>query len=39
MKSPAERHAALVREIEAHNYRYYVLDDASVTDAAFDQLV
>ncbi len=39
MKSHAERHAALVREIEAHNYRYYVLDDASVTDAAFDKLV
>ena len=28
--SPAERHAELVREIDAHNYRYYVLDDPSV---------
>lgn len=36
---PAERHAALVREIEQHNYRYYVLDDASITDAAFDKLM
>jgi DNA ligase (NAD+) len=34
--SPAERHAALVREIEAHNYRYYVLDDPGVSDAEFD---
>ncbi len=30
------RYAQLVREIEAHNYRYYVLDDASVSDAEFD---
>ena len=35
----AKRHAALVAEIEAHNYRYYVLDDATVTDAAFDKLL
>jgi DNA ligase (NAD+) len=31
------RHAALLREIEAHNYRYYVLDDPSVTDAEYDR--
>ena len=37
--SPAERHAKLVREIDAHNYRYYVLDDPSVTDADFDKLL
>ncbi|HEY8088934.1 MAG TPA: NAD-dependent DNA ligase LigA, partial [Polyangiaceae bacterium] len=36
---PAERHAQLVREIEAHNYRYYVLDDPSVSDADFDRLL
>jgi DNA ligase (NAD+) len=30
------RHAELVREIEAHNYRYHVLDDPSVTDAEYD---
>ncbi|WP_394833972.1 NAD-dependent DNA ligase LigA [Pendulispora rubella] len=35
----AERHAALVREIDAHNYRYYVLDDPNVTDAEFDRLL
>lgn len=37
--TPAERHAELVREIDAHNYRYYVLDDAVVTDADFDRLL
>jgi DNA ligase (NAD+) len=36
---PTERHAALVREIEAHNYRYYVLDDPQVTDREFDALL
>jgi DNA ligase (NAD+) len=36
---PSQKHAALVREIEAHNYRYYVLDDPSVTDAEFDALL
>jgi DNA ligase (NAD+) len=33
------RHAALSRAIDAHNYRYYVLDDPSVTDAEFDALL
>ena len=28
----------LRREIEAHNYRYYVLDQPTVTDAEFDAL-
>jgi DNA ligase (NAD+) len=37
--SPAERHAKLVREIDAHNYRYYVLDDPIVSDAEFDKLL
>src|SRR6185437_2422016 len=32
----AQRHAELVREIDAHNYRYYVLDDPTVSDAEFD---
>ncbi|HXN32371.1 MAG TPA: NAD-dependent DNA ligase LigA [Polyangiaceae bacterium] len=36
---PAERHAQLVREIDAHNYRYYVLDDPIVSDADFDRLL
>jgi DNA ligase (NAD+) len=35
----AQRHASLVREIDAHNYRYYVLDDPSVPDADFDALL
>jgi DNA ligase (NAD+) len=38
-KTAAARHAALVREIEAHNYRYYVLDDPIVSDADFDRLL
>ncbi|MFO0665163.1 MAG: NAD-dependent DNA ligase LigA [Polyangiaceae bacterium] len=33
------RHAELVREVDAHNYRYYVLDDPSVPDATFDALM
>jgi DNA ligase (NAD+) len=37
--TPAERHAQLVREIDAHNYRYYVLDDPIVSDADFDRLM
>ena len=37
--TPAHRHSELVREIEAHNYRYYVLDDPGVTDAEFDALL
>jgi DNA ligase (NAD+) len=37
--TPAERHAQLVREIDAHNYRYYVLDDPVVSDADFDALL
>jgi DNA ligase (NAD+) len=30
--------AALRREIEKHNYRYYVLDDPLITDAEYDRL-
>ncbi len=36
---PADRIAKLRRELEDANYRYYVLDDPSVTDAAFDKLL
>ncbi len=39
MASPAQEHAALVREIESHNYRYYVLDDPIISDAEFDKLL
>jgi DNA ligase (NAD+) len=28
----------LRRDIEAHNYRYYVLDDPSISDAEYDEL-
>jgi DNA ligase (NAD+) len=38
-RQAAQRHAALVKEVEAHNYRYYVLDDASISDAEFDRLM
>lgn len=37
--SPADRHAELVREIDAHNYRYYVLDDPVASDRDFDRLL
>lgn len=30
---------ALRAEIERHNFRYYVLDDPEISDAAFDQLM
>lgn len=30
---------ALRNEIERHNFRYYVLDDPQISDAAFDQLM
>jgi len=32
------RHDQLSREIQAHAYRYYVLDDPTVTDAEYDAL-
>jgi DNA ligase (NAD+) len=37
--SASDRHAGLVREIDAHNYRYYVLDDPVVSDLDFDRLL
>ena len=36
--SPRVRHAELVREIRAHDYRYYVLDDPSIGDREYDAL-
>ncbi|CAD5108960.1 NAD-dependent DNA ligase LigA [Zestomonas carbonaria] len=33
-----ERIAALRSELDAHNYRYYVLDEPSVPDAEYDRL-
>lgn len=39
MTSDAKARIAQLRaEIEQHNYRYYVLDDPSISDAEFDQL-
>lgn len=38
-KDPKARHAELVRELEAHEHRYYVLDDPVVSDADFDALM
>ena len=37
--SAARRAETLRREIEHHNYRYYVLDDPEVSDAEYDDLV
>ena len=42
MPASAEIHKrleALRKEINYHNYRYYVLDDPEVTDAEFDRLM
>ncbi len=41
MSDPAvrERVAALRRDIERHNYRYYVLDDPEIPDAEYDRLL
>jgi DNA ligase (NAD+) len=36
--SPASRADELRRLIESHNYRYYVLDDPKLSDAAYDAL-
>ncbi len=37
--SPAERAEELRREIQHHDYRYYVLDDPEIGDAAYDALL
>jgi DNA ligase (NAD+) len=37
--TPVERHSQLMREIEAHNHRYFVLDDPVISDADFDGLL
>ena len=42
LEAPARaqlRHDDLVKEIRAHDYRYYVLDDPSITDAEYDALM
>ena len=35
---PAARHRELTRALQAHAYRYYVLDDPTVSDAEYDKL-
>jgi len=35
----AERHAELARVVEEHRFRYYVLDQPTVSDAEFDALM
>ncbi|QLF94486.1 NAD-dependent DNA ligase LigA [Pseudomonas sp. ABC1] len=37
-QAAAERIAQLRSELDAHNYRYYVLDDPAVPDAEYDRL-
>ncbi|WP_263138494.1 NAD-dependent DNA ligase LigA [Pseudomonas sp. RIT-PI-AD] len=37
-QTAAERIAQLRSELDAHNYRYYVLDEPSVPDAEYDRL-
>lgn len=34
-----ERIEALRSEIEAHNYRYYVMDDPTISDALYDKML
>jgi DNA ligase (NAD+) len=38
-REQTERAARLREEIEYHNYRYYVLDDPEISDAAYDGLM
>lgn len=38
MTDAAQRISALRQELDAHNYRYYVLDEPSVPDAEYDRL-
>lgn len=38
MANPKARHQELVRQLEAHNHSYYVLDAPSVSDAEYDKL-
>jgi len=35
---PADRAAFLKKELHRHNYRYFVLDDPEISDAAYDRM-
>jgi DNA ligase (NAD+) len=39
LKRARERIEVLSEEIEAHNYRYYVMDDPVISDARYDQMI
>lgn len=39
IKRARERIEALSEEIEAHNYRYYIMDDPVISDARYDQMI
>ncbi|OGP52944.1 MAG: DNA ligase (NAD(+)) LigA [Deltaproteobacteria bacterium RBG_13_52_11] len=39
LREAEERAAELRRELEYHNYRYYVLDDPEISDAEYDALM
>ena len=38
-ESVLQRHGTLCREIESHNYRYYVLAQPAISDREFDALL
>jgi DNA ligase (NAD+) len=38
-REQAKRATQLIKEIEYHNYRYYVLDDPEISDATYDSLL
>ncbi|MCL1839218.1 MAG: NAD-dependent DNA ligase LigA, partial [Propionibacteriaceae bacterium] len=39
MENPRTRHAILCKEIAEHRRRYYLLDEPTITDGDFDQLM
>ena len=39
VQASAKRAVELRREINAHNHRYYVLDDSTISDAEYDRLL
>ncbi len=39
MERARERIKALSEEIEAHNYRYYVMDNPIISDAQYDKML